>query len=289
VAIGAEAPAPEQLVARVQQLTEALEAVPDPFARGIAEDLVGAVLELYGEGLGRIFAALGEAGESGEAIRAELSRDGVVASLLLIHGLYPVDLRTRVLEALDSVRPYMNSHGGGIELLSLDDGVARLRLEGSCSGCAASQATLETAIEQALAEAAPDLMGLEVEGVVEAQQPPVGAFELPMVQVAEPGWHKLPPQATALPAGELAAIEVGGGSLLVANVGGSLLAYRDGCVACGATLHTGRLQGGVLHCSGCGHRFYLPGAGRSLDGDKLQIDPVPLLPAEDGGFKVALT
>ena len=35
-------------------------------------------------------------------------------------------------EALDSVRPYMESHGGDVELLGIEDGVARLRLEGSC-------------------------------------------------------------------------------------------------------------------------------------------------------------
>ena len=45
--------------------------------------------------------------------------DGVVASLLLMHGLYPVPLEDRVREALDSVRPYMESHGGDVELLGI--------------------------------------------------------------------------------------------------------------------------------------------------------------------------
>src|SRR6478736_2655513 len=67
--------------------------------------------------------------------------------------------------ALDSVRPYMDSHGGNVELLSLDGGVARIRLQGSCSDCAASSVTLELAIKQALEDAAPDLERLEVEGL----------------------------------------------------------------------------------------------------------------------------
>ena len=272
--------APEDLIARVQQLTDAMEAVADPFARAAAEDLVGAVIELYGEGLERIFGALDP------ELIATISEDGVVASLMLIHGLYPVDLRTRVIEALDSVRPYMDSHGGGIELLSLEDGVARLRLEGSCSGCPASRATLETAIEHALSEAAPDLLGLEVEGVVEE---PIGKFELPMVQSGAPtveaGWHPLP---NGIPPGGVSAVQVGGVMLVVADVGGSLLAYRDCCAACSSTLSDGELKGGVLHCGNCEHRFYLPGAGRSLDGDGLQLDPVPLLPDDGGGHKVAV-
>ena len=98
---------------------------------------------------------------------------------LLIHGLYPVDLATRVQEALDSVRPYMESHGGNVELLGIEDGIAKLRLEGSCNGCPASASTMELAIEQALQEAAPDLEGIDVEGVTAAPAA-LGAFELPM-------------------------------------------------------------------------------------------------------------
>jgi Fe-S cluster biogenesis protein NfuA len=155
---------PDGLVERVMALSEGMADVADPAAREAAEGLVSAVMDLYGEGLERILRALDEAGPEAAALRKEIVDDGVVASLLLIHGLYPVDLETRVQEALDGVRPYMHSHGGDVELLSLEDGVARLRLEGSCQGCPASAATLEQAIRQALEEAAPDLAGMEVEG-----------------------------------------------------------------------------------------------------------------------------
>ena len=83
----------------------------------------------------------------------------------LIHDLHPIPLEQRVQDALDSVRPYMESHGGNVELLSLEHGVARIHLRGSCSDCSASSVTLELAIKQALEEAAPDLEGLEVEGM----------------------------------------------------------------------------------------------------------------------------
>ncbi len=155
---------PDGLVERVQELTERLHALPDPAARAAGEALVSAIMDLYGEGLERIVRILDEAGPEADGLRRAIVDDGVVASLLLIHGLYPVDLETRVQEALDGVRPYMHSHGGDVELLSLEEGVARLRLEGSCQGCPASAATLEQAIRQALEEAAPDLLGMEVEG-----------------------------------------------------------------------------------------------------------------------------
>src|SRR5690349_6395354 len=153
---------------RLQELVAGL----DP----AGEELAAALMDLYGEGLERIMTLVDE------ETRGRLAGDRVVASLLLMHGLYPVDLDTRVREALDSVRPYMESHGGAVELVGIEDGVATIRLEGHCSGCAASSSTLELGIRQALADNAPDLEGLVVEGVLDepTHGPPPGAILLPM-------------------------------------------------------------------------------------------------------------
>lgn len=283
MAIETEQRPPEALVARVEELMEALESIADPFAKTTAEELIGAIMDLYGEGLERVLGALDRSGGAGALIRKDLIDDGVVASLLLIHGLYPVDLRTRVQEALDTVRPYMESHGGNVELVSLEDGVARLALQGSCHGCPASQATLELAIENALLQAAPDLLGLEVSGVVD-QDPNVAK-----AAAANGGgstWESVP--AITVNNGALTTTYVNGARIMIAEVGGSKLAYKDECAACGKALHDGRLKGGVLHCASCEHRFYLPGAGRSMDGDRLQLEPVPLLADDAGGFKLAV-
>ena len=253
---------PEALVARVEQLTAQLESIGDPFA----EELAGALMEMYGEGLTRIFAAIDE--EGADALRERLTEDGVVASLMLIHDLYPVPLEERVQEALDSVRPYMESHGGNVELLGIEDGVAKLRLEGSCNGCAASASTLELAVEQALQATAPDLEGIDVEGVAE----PVGAFELPMAGGGAPatGWQALDGFEAPAPGALTTA-----SSLVIANVAGDLLAYRNRCAGCGGALDHGDLSGGTLICPTCARRFDLPRAGRGDEG--LQLSPVPLL------------
>ena len=290
----------DRLVERVEALSERVDALDDARARALAQELVGAVMEMYGDGLARIVRVLDGAGDAGAAIRDELVEDGSVASLLLIHDLYPVDLETRVGEALDTVRPYMESHGGNVELLALDDGVAHLRLQGSCSGCAASQATLELAIKQALDEHAPDLAGLEVEGVAE---PRTGGVELPMVHaggaelpvingngnaranVGGSSWVALD-GASGLEAGRLRRLDAEGVALVVANVDGSLLAYRNACAGCGAALDTGRLDGRMLRCTECGVEFDLPRAGRAAGNEPLQLAPVPLL--DDGRIRVAV-
>ena len=282
MAIETEERAPEALVARVQELMEALESIADPFARTTAEELIGAVMDLYGEGLGRVLGALDRAGGSGAATRKELLDDGVFASLLLIHGMYPVPVEERVQEALDTVRPYMESHGGNVELLKVSDGIAHLALKGSCNGCPASRATLELAIEQAIQEAAPDLLGLEVTGVVEQDPNAVKAAEAN----GSAKWESVP--VITVNNGALTTTYVNGVRILLAEIGGTKLAYKDECVSCGHALHDGRLKGGVLYCPGCEHRFYLPGAGRSMDGDRLQLEPVPLLADEAGGIKLAV-
>ena len=126
-----------------------------------ADALVRAVTGLYGEGLARLVALLDE-----RALRC-LAADDLVANLLLLHGLHPDDLDTRIQSALDRVRPYLGSHAGGVEFLGVDEqGVAQLRLQGTCDGCPSSTATVESAIEAAVLGAAPEVVGVRVEGMV---------------------------------------------------------------------------------------------------------------------------
>jgi len=298
---------PGELLDRVQQLSQQVDELSDPRARELAQELVATVIAMYGDGLERIMATIHAAREAGETILDELAQDGAVGSLLLIHDLYPVPLQERVIEALDTVRPYMESHGGNVELVDLQDGVATLRLEGSCHGCAASRATLELAIKQALDEHAPDLVGLDVQGVTEPA--PAGAaegFALPMVH-AGPGadlglgggvlpmaeaagtdaarWLPVPTSERP-PTGTFRALRVDGTPLLLADVDGTLLAYANACAACGEPLDSGQLDGGMLRCAACSVEFDLPRAGRAAGGEPLQLRPVPLL--ESGGLRVAL-
>jgi Fe-S cluster biogenesis protein NfuA len=167
------------------------------------QELIGTVLELYGAGLERVLGIVDDAGDDALPVRQALLDDGVVSSLLLIHGLYPITLEERVVEALDSVRPFLASHGGNVELLSVEDGVARLRLEGSCNGCPASAETLENALKEAIDATAPDLLGLQVEGVVgleEKADEPAG-LSLPLVQVGAPSLPMADAPFTECPSG----------------------------------------------------------------------------------------
>ncbi|HEX4202774.1 MAG TPA: NifU family protein [Ktedonobacteraceae bacterium] len=160
----------QRRAARIEELIEQVNELPDAHTRTMVEELIQSLLDMYGEGLARILELTVTTDATSYALLKTFSDDDLIGSLLLLHDLHPLDLETRVLQALDEVRPYLKSHGGNVELIGVDDGVARLRLEGSCNGCAASAITLKNTIEEAINKVAPDLERLDVEGVND--QPP---------------------------------------------------------------------------------------------------------------------
>ena len=170
----------ERLAARIERLVEEVATFPDPRARTTATELVQALLDMYGEGLARLLELTAATQVSGLALIDTFASDDLLSSLFLLHGLHPLDIETRIMQALDEVRPYLKSHGDNVELVRVEDGVAHLRLEGSCHGCSSSTITLKMAIEEAIHKAAPDLEGLQVEGVAE---PPLRPAALPMTFV----------------------------------------------------------------------------------------------------------
>jgi Fe-S cluster biogenesis protein NfuA/nitrite reductase/ring-hydroxylating ferredoxin subunit len=286
--------AARERVARVERLLEDLESVADPGAREKALEVVEALLELYGEGLRRVVATVSER-DDGELAEA-LGADELVAHLLLLHGLHPVPLADRVRGALAGVRPYLESHGGNVELLGVDEGVARLRLEGSCSGCPSSTATLKLAIEKAIREAAPDVEEIVAEDAGGAAPAPqliqieVGSAPEPATTgEGEGGWAI----AGAMP--ELAGPgpgpvvkRVGGEPLLFCKLEGRFYAYRPECPGCGSSLADAAIGDGAIRCPGCGSRYDVRRAGRGRDGGEAHLEPVPLLVDDAGLVKVAL-
>ncbi|MDQ3813465.1 MAG: NifU family protein, partial [Armatimonadota bacterium] len=177
----------QQRIGRIEGLVHEIEAIADPALQATARELVQTLLALHGAGLARMLNIIAQAGAAGSAMMDDLARDDLVGSLLLLHGLHPLDLETRVRQALDTVRPDLGSHGGHVELLGVTtEGAIRLRLEGNCHGCASSRATLQHAIEEAIYAAAPDVTAIEVDGTVENESAPPAGF-IPMAQLLGAG------------------------------------------------------------------------------------------------------
>ncbi|WP_431971751.1 NifU family protein [Nocardia sp. bgisy134] len=274
---------------RIETLLES-SSVGGVAARERAEQLVREVADLYGAGLERIIDLLDDA-----AIE-RLTGDDLVASLLLVHGLHPHDVTTRVRAALDSVRPYLGSHGGDVELRGIEDGVVQLEFAGSCRSCPSSSVTLELAVEDAVRAAAPEITAIEVVAAEPASGSGVIAAESLFTRVHsqhQGSWIAVP-ELDEIGPGEVGGFAVAGVAVLACRVGDELFVYRDRCAACdgsmaGAALH--RRLGfpvgdAVLRCPSCGAHFDAVHAGARVDGDG-HLEPLPVL-VRSGELSVAI-
>jgi Fe-S cluster biogenesis protein NfuA/nitrite reductase/ring-hydroxylating ferredoxin subunit len=300
----------QKVGARVEELLDSLKSGGFGPAAGAAEELVGLLVGLYGDGLERILTVLAEQGPEGMAMIDVLADDPTVESLLLLHGLHPLDVDARIQRALDRVRPYLGSHAGGVEYLGVADGVARLRLEGSCHGCPSSTVTVELAITGAVQDAAPEVTDVVVEGMKAAPEPkllqiqrrpaaleegqpagPSGVFGgesggvPPTVGVPPAVWVLLP--NIGPPSSRPVTASADGVAVVVCAVRGTLYAYRDACPECGSSLAEGRLEREILACPGCGAQYNARLAGKSTTDPAVHLDPLPLL-ADSQGVRVAI-
>jgi Fe-S cluster biogenesis protein NfuA len=72
------------------------------------------------------------------------------------------DLKTKVEEALEQIRPYLQADGGNVSLIEItDDKIVRLELHGACKSCSMSAMTLKAGIEESIKRAAPEIKGVE--------------------------------------------------------------------------------------------------------------------------------
>ena len=274
---------------RIDELLDELGQSAVPAVMERVEELMRSVLTLYGAGLDRVMELADHSADEGLVRR--LADDDVVGNLLILHDLHPDDVLTRVQAALDQVRPYLGSHAGGVELLGVDaESVAHLKLEGSCDGCASSALTVQSAIEDAIMVAAPDVVAVVAEGMVDPgpallQIQPFRARDERETPADTAGWQHLELDVSPR---TLAQVNLGDARLAVANLDGTLVAYLDRCPSCGAALSGGSLAADVLTCSSCGQGYDARRAGRTIDdtGGSPMV-PVPLLP-EHGGWKAAL-
>jgi Fe-S cluster biogenesis protein NfuA len=166
---------------RIGEIVEQLESTADPNARAMAKELLESLMALHGAGLERILELAAGMGEAGEAIIRKCGNDELVSSLLLLYGLHPDDLRTRVARALEKSRRNVESHGGSAELVSIsDEGVVTLRLNVKSGGCGSSASSVRSMLEAAVQDAAPDAASIVVEG---ANGAPTGSGFVSLAQL----------------------------------------------------------------------------------------------------------
>ncbi len=66
-------------------------------------------------------------------------------------------MKEEVQAVIDKIRPMLQADGGDVELVSVDNGVVKVRLQGACKGCPMSQMTLKNGIEKYLKKEVPEV------------------------------------------------------------------------------------------------------------------------------------
>ena len=152
----------------IEALIHKIEKADDPALAATARELVQLLMDFHGAGIERMLELVHKSGAANGSLIDDLGRDELVRSLLLLYGLHPDGIGTRVMQGLEKARPYLKSHGGNVVLVGIDDaGTVTLRLEGNCDGCPSSSATLRLAVEEAIYEAAPDVTAIVIDGAVQ--------------------------------------------------------------------------------------------------------------------------
>ena len=148
----------EQRFARIEGLLAQLSVSRDPLVERVTREVLATVLELHQRGLARLL----ELSAADEQARAALVRDPRVSAMLLLHGLHPLSLDTRIARTLDGLRERFQSKLADVTLEAHGARFA-VRLVPTAGACASTRAALKQDFEQALLSAAPDAESVSVE------------------------------------------------------------------------------------------------------------------------------
>ncbi len=176
---------------RIGGLVQEIESIADPAVRATTKNLMQSLMDLHGAALEKALDIVAEAGEPGMNIIDRLGRDSLVSSVLILYGLHPEDIETRVVKAVERVRPQLRKQGCEVELLGTENGAIRLRVETGSHTCGSTAKTLQSSLEGAMYDAAPDLISLTIEGFEE--KPGTGFVALDKLVGTGVG-HLIPPQ-----------------------------------------------------------------------------------------------
>lgn len=265
---------------------------PDAAVRERVAALLDGVDALHRAALGRLVGLLQAPGA--EATWARVQRDPIVRATLLLYDLLPQTERERAEEALETIVPYIESHGGTLELRGVADGAVTVRLGGACQGCSGSAMTLRRVVEEALRNRFDGFQRLLVEEPPQAPvlriPPPTptggdplrGKRALPvLVARPAPRWQDAAALAD-LPPGALVRKQIEGEPILLCNVGGEIYAYRDACPDTPLALSLGHLDSEAIVCPWHGCRFDARTGQRLIHrGTNLATYPVAVTVSED--------
>jgi nitrite reductase/ring-hydroxylating ferredoxin subunit/Fe-S cluster biogenesis protein NfuA len=233
-----------------------------------------AIEALNKEALRRLIAAVKAEPAALPTLRTAAA-DPIVYSVLRRHGLVKASLTERVDAALESVRPMLASHGGGVDLVAVvPPNAIEVRFTGACDSCAASAMTFHAGVKKAVEEHCPEITDIrQVKGLSTGGDGAVN-FISPFAGGTKGSWH-LACQLSDLTDNAVLTVTLAERSVLVARVGDVVAAYLNACAHLSLPIHDGEVENGVITCPYHGFQ-YLLASGECITAKEVQLQPYPV-------------
>jgi hypothetical protein len=158
----------QEWIDHIEELVRRAESISDPAARAVTIELLRSVLDLHGAAIERILDIVFESGPAGESIIQHIANDELASSVLLLHDLHPDEVEIRVRRAVEKLQDMFSSLGAELSLISIEAATVRLRFESQRTW---SGSPVKASIEKAIAQAAPEITNIEIEGLKEPVAP----------------------------------------------------------------------------------------------------------------------
>jgi hypothetical protein len=155
----------QEWIDKIEELVHRAESISDAKARGVAVDLLQAVLNFHAAGLERIIEIAAGSGPAGKAIIERIAMDDLTSSMLLLHDLHPDDLQTRIKRAVHKLQEVFISLGARLSLVAIEPGTLRLHFDSARTW---SGTQVRASVENAIFQAAPEIGSVIIEGLKEA-------------------------------------------------------------------------------------------------------------------------
>jgi Fe-S cluster biogenesis protein NfuA/nitrite reductase/ring-hydroxylating ferredoxin subunit len=227
---------------------------------------------LHREAIARLIRAVKQVPSAMAALKA-VSGDEVVYAVLRHLDVIKPSLHERVEQALESIRPFLASHGGNVELVEIiPPDTVTVRLLGACDSCPASGLTLSEGVEKAIKEHCPEINTIH-KAKGGASTKPAGEaivhFVSPFARRDDAGWHYAA-LFDEIPQGQVKVTTVSGNEVILSRFDDKVTCYQNACAHLGMPLDSGEIRDGIIICPH--HAFaYSLASGECLTAPQVQL------------------
>ncbi|GJL64622.1 MAG: hypothetical protein NPIRA04_32760 [Nitrospirales bacterium] len=231
-----------------------------------------AIDRLHTEAFSRLIREVKSHSSAQPGLRQAVS-DEVVYAVLRHFQLIKPSLHERVEDALASVRPSLQTHGGDVVLVAVQPpDTVDIQLLGACHGCPSSSLTLTEGVEKAIKDYCPEITTIHtVKGVAtltSEQGVPVHVVS-PFAKSTDESWQYAT-NVEHIPEGGVTVNEISGRSLLFSRQGHHVTCFENSCAHMGMPLDMGEVNDGIITCPYHGFQYLLR-SGECLTASEVQL------------------